>query len=301
LQSSPASRRQEEFGDLSRAAGAQFLPPTSCLLPPDSPITELPLVFFDLETTGLDLRSGHRVCEIALLRVRGTLIEDYLGATVRPGRRLDPQAAAVNGFSDEELAAAQPFAATAGRLTRLAHGAVLIAHNLPFDMAFLSAELARIGQLPPSNPTLDTLTLARRLLRRSSYSLAALATDLGLTKPTHRALADVSALRGLFTHLLSLMADLGVETLGDTLRLERGLLPGTPEPEAPPLIARALTEGRAMNIRYQSRGQPTPISRTIHPRYLTRETRGIYLRAFCELRQDMRAFAIDKIEDVELL
>ena len=105
----------------------------------------IPLVFFDLETTGLDLGDGHRVCEVAMLRMRGGLVEDYVGALTRPGRRLDPQAAAVNGFTDAELAAAQPFSAVAGRVIALCRGAVMIAHNLPFDMAFLSAELARIG------------------------------------------------------------------------------------------------------------------------------------------------------------
>ncbi|NNJ12994.1 WYL domain-containing protein [Chloroflexales bacterium ZM16-3] len=267
---------------------------------PDSRLTDIPLSFFDLETTGLDLREGHRVCEIALLRVRGGMVEDYLGTTVRPGRKLDPQAAAVNGFDDEELAAAAPFYAAAGRVAALARGAVLIAHNLPFDMAFLNAELAHIDQPSLIGPTLDTLTLARRLLRRQFYSLAALASDLKLTAPTHRALADVLSLRDLFTYLQAAMSERGIETLGDAMRLERGLLPGAPEPDAPPLIARALAEGRPLSIRYRSRSSPESITRTIRPIYLTSETNGTYLRAYCELRQDVRAFAINKIEEAEL-
>jgi DNA polymerase-3 subunit epsilon len=177
---------------------------------------------------------------------------------------------------------------------------VLIAHNLPFDMAFLGAELARVGCPTPSSPSLDTLALARRLLRRSSYSLAALASDLKLPAPTHRALADVLALRGLFFHLQAAMAELGVTTLGDAMRLERGLLPGMPELGAPPLIMRALVEGRTLSIHYRSRNSTEAITRTIRPLYLTRETSGIYLRAYCELRQDVRAFALDKIEAAEL-
>jgi DNA polymerase-3 subunit epsilon len=261
---------------------------------------DLPLAFFDLETTGLDLGDGHRVCEVAMLRVRGGLVEDYLGALTRPGRRLDPQAAAVNGFRDDQLAAAPPFHASAGRLIAMARGAVLIAHNLPFDMAFLNAELLRIGRAALNGPTLDTLALSRRLLRRPSYSLASLASDLRLPKPSHRALSDVLALRGLFAHLCAAMAEIGVTTLADAMRLERGLLPGMPEPDAPPLIARALAEGRALSIRYRSRSSPEAITRTIHPLYLTRETSGTYLRAYCDLRQDVRAFALDKIELVEL-
>jgi DNA polymerase-3 subunit epsilon len=262
---------------------------------------DIPLVFFDLETTGLDLSDGHRVCEVALLRVRGGLVEDYLGALVRPGRRLDPQAAAVNGFNDDELAVAPPFHAVAGRVVALASGAVMIAHNLPFDMAFLNAELAHIGRPALRSSALDTLALARRLLRRSSYSLAALASDLQLPPPAHRALSDVLALRGLFAYLQVAMAKLEVITLGDAMRLERGMLPGMPEPDAPPLIARALAEGRALAIRYRSRSSPEAITRTIRPLYLTRESGGIYLRAYCELRQNVRAFALDKIEAAELL
>jgi DNA polymerase-3 subunit epsilon len=96
------------------------------------------------------------------------------------------------------------------------------------------------------------------------------------------------------------MSERRIETLGDAMRLERGLLPGAPEPDAPPLIARALAEGRPLSIRYRSRSSPEPITRTIRPIYLTSETSGTYLRAYCELRQDVRAFAINKIEKAEL-
>ncbi|NTV64549.1 MAG: WYL domain-containing protein [Oscillochloris sp.] len=263
-------------------------------------LDDIPLVFFDLETTGLDLYEGHRICEVAMLRVRGHIVEDYLGGLVRPGRKLDPQAAAVNGLNDQKLASAQSFRALAGRVTSLARGAVLVAHNLPFDMTFLNAELTRIGQPPLQGPTLDTLALARRLLHQPSYSLASLASTLNLPLPTHRALADVLALRDLFTHLRATMAQIGVETLEAAMRLERGLLPGTPEPTAPALILRALSEGRALRIRYRSRNSPSAISRIIRPIYLTRETNGTYLRAYCELRRNIRTFAIDKIEAAEL-
>ncbi|EFO80454.1 DNA polymerase III, epsilon subunit [Oscillochloris trichoides DG-6] len=263
-------------------------------------LDDLPLVFFDLETTGLDLRAGHRVCELALLRVRGAAVEDYLGSALRPDRLLDPEAAAVNGFQDAELRGAPRFASVAGRVQRMAHGAVLIAHNLPFDMAFLNAELARIGQPPLASVTLDTLVLARRLLRRPSYSLAALAEHFGLPRPTHRALADVLALRGVFAQLQLAMAELGVTTLQDVLRLERGLAPGVAEPNAPAIIAQALAEGRALTIRYRSRSSPESLSRTVRPIYLTNESYGVCLRAYCELRQNIRTFVLDKIEAAEI-
>lgn len=266
-----------------------------------APLAELPLLFLDLETTGLELAAGHRVCEVGLLRERAGAEEGRLDSLVAPGRPLDPQAAAVNGLSDEELAAAPAFAALAPAIAALADGAVLVGHNLAFDLAFLGAELAAVGRPPLRGPALDTLPLARRLLRRPSYSLRALATELGLPAPSHRAMADTMALRGLFHHLRGLMAGLGVATLGDALRLERGVLPGAAEPEAPAPIALALAEGRALRIVYRSRSSPEPTARTIRPLYLTTERSGVYLRAYCELRQSVRAFALAKIEWVEVL
>lgn len=266
----------------------------------DTPLAELPLLFLDLETTGLDVAAGHRVAEVALLRVHGDVEQGRLDSLVNPGRPLDPGAAAVNGLRDEALALAPPFAALAPAVAALAGGAVPVGHNVRFDLAFLAAELRAAGEAPLAGPFLDTLALARRLLRRRSYSLAALAEDLGLPAPTHRAMADVEATRALFARLAAMMAGLGVTTLGAALRLERGLLPGAAEPEAPALIALALAEGRALRIVYRSRSTPEAISRVIRPIHLSVESSGLYVRAFCELRQDIRAFAIAKIESMEI-
>lgn len=264
-------------------------------------LDQLPLLFLDFETTGLELAAGHRICEVALLRERAGVEESRLNSLVAPGRLLDPEAAAVNGLNNAELAAAPTFAALADAVEQLANGAVLVAHNLPFDQAFLAVELNALGRAPLLNPALDTLALARRLLRRPSYSLAALSAEFGLPRPTHRAMDDVLALRGLFSRLRLLMNELEVRTLGDAMRLERGLLPGAPEPEVPPLIALALAENRPLRIVYRSRSSPSPTERVVRPIYLSREQNGVYLRAYCELRQDVRAFALDKIEAMELL
>lgn len=264
------------------------------------PLGELPIVFFDLETTGLDLGSGHRVAEAALLRVEGGTVVAQVDTLVNPGRPLDPSAAAVNGLDDERLLAAPPFAEVAPAIEAVLPGAVLVAHNLPFDLAFLDAELRRLGRPGLANPALDTLALARRLIRRPSHSLAALASALGLPTPTHRAMDDVITLRGLFGHLVTLMAELEARTLEDALRLERGLLPGVPAPTPPPLVAQAMAEGLLLHIHYRSRSSPEPSARAIKPLYLTRETNGVYLRAFCYLRNDVRTFALDKIVTMAL-
>jgi DNA polymerase-3 subunit epsilon len=268
---------------------------------PDTLLAALPLLFLDLETTGLERSAGHRVAEVALLRERAGVEEGRLDALVNPGRALDPEAAAVNGLNDSELALAPPFAAVAPAVTALAADTVLVGHNVGFDLGFLNAELLAVGHARLSGPSIDTLILAKRLLRRPSYSLGALAALFELPRPTHRAMADVLATRGLFHALLALLEPLGVRTLHDALRFERGLPPGTEEPEAPPLVAQALAEQRGLLIVYRSRSMPEPTARTIRPMYLTVERSGLFLKAFCELRQDVRSFAIAKIEMMTLL
>lgn len=269
-------------------------------LAPATPLAELALLFLDLETTGLNPGSGHRICEVALLRERLGVEEGRLDSLLAPGRPLDPRAAAVNGLRDEQLAAAPSFAAVAPVVADLAAGALPIGHNLPFDLAFLNLELAALDHAPLLGPSLDTLVLARRLLRCRSYSLTALCAELDLARPSHRAMADVLATRELFHYLRGLMAAQGVLTLADALRLERGLLPGDQEPEVPPLIALALAAGQTLRIVYRSRSSPEPTTRLVRPLYLSQERSGVCLRAFCELRQDVRTFAIAKIDHAEL-
>lgn len=264
------------------------------------PLSVLPLTFFDVETTGLAPGQGHRVCEIGLRRVRGSRVEIEYTTLIDPQRSLDPGAFAVNGISPEMLRGTPRFAQVANRIMAVMNNSVLIAHNAPFDMAFLAKELELLGQPLPLNPVLDTLVLAQRLLRCVSYSLSALARTLQLRTPTHRAMQDVDTLHQLFRHLQGKMAELHITTLEEVLRLQRGLLPGQPEPEPPPLIARALREGRLLRIVYHSRSTPGPTERVVRPIELLQEHKGIYMRAYCYLRQDVRVFALEKIETMEL-
>ncbi len=266
------------------------------------PFSALPLTFFDVETTGLMPAQGHRVCELALLRRRGTDVEVEFDTLINPHRTIDATAYAVNRISPEMLEHAPPFAAVADTVLDIIRGSVIIAHNAPFDKAFLIAELKLLNRPAPPNYFIDTLKLARLLLPKlHSYSLQSLASELHLPMPRHRAMQDVRALEALFAHLYTRLNTLGVTTLQDLLRCGRGLLPGQPEPVPPPLIDQALREGRLLRIIYRSRSTPDPTTRLIEPIELTQEYNRTYLRAYCFLRNDERSFAIDKIEDMQLV
>ncbi len=260
------------------------------------PLRDVPLLFFDVETTGLDIRAGHRICELAMLRCEAGRETGRINTLINPNRPLDPQAAEVNGIRPEDLATAPTFDQIAAEVVHLSRNAVRVAHNLPFDDAFLAMELAQARQAPLSGPGIDTLELARRIgIRRGALSLGALAGVFGLPAPTHRAMDDVLTLSALFNHLVDTMATYGVVSLGDALRFARGLLPGQPEPEAPPPLAEALSNGSAIRIIYTSHSNPQPTERRIRPIDLVIEQGELFVRAFCYLRNDLRKFAIAKI------
>lgn len=262
------------------------------------PLDHVPFVLLDIESTGLEAKRGDRICEIALLRLEDGEVTRRWQTLVDPGRPISAGAYAVNGIDDDALAGAPLFAEVADRLLDELDGAVIVAHNVPFDVEFLDTELQRLGQPRLPNIVLDTLTLARSFLSHHRYNLTALSRDLGFVPPSHRAMSDVIALQALFAHLLARLRMLGVVTLGDLVRAQRGLLPGEPEPEIPALIAAALRDGSRLRIAYRTKGAD-PVVREILPLDY-RAGQGVpRLVAYCYLRNGQRTFYLDRMDMIE--
>ncbi|HSG46952.1 MAG TPA: 3'-5' exonuclease, partial [Longimicrobiales bacterium] len=106
---------------------------------------ERPLVFFDLETTGLKVGED-RIVEMALIRVspQGDVMERV--RRFNPGIPIPPEATAVHGITDEDVADEASFAARARALAKLLEGCDLAGFNIRrFDLPMLEAEFARAG------------------------------------------------------------------------------------------------------------------------------------------------------------
>ncbi len=265
------------------------------------PLQDVPLVFLDFETTGLYPHGGDRICEIALQRVVGETVALSFSTLVDPERPLSIQSFNVNRISAEELACAPKFAEVAGVVRSALAGAVIVAHNAPFDLEFLHAELALAGLPQLIIPAIDTLMIARRLFpKRSSHSLSALSHALGAPTPSHRAMDDVLALRVVFADLAAQLANQGIATLGDILHYGRGFNLGEPEPALPPPIPDALRNGQLLRVVYRSRTLPDPTARVIRPIEIIKQRETLFLRAYCYLRQDLRVFLIDKLSQIEI-
>ena len=103
-----------------------------------------PLVFFDLETTGLDVKND-RIVELALIKVtpQGDVLERV--RRYNPGLPIPPEATAVHGITDDDVANEHPFCRTARNLNdELLAGCDLCGFNIRrFDLHVLIAEFKR--------------------------------------------------------------------------------------------------------------------------------------------------------------
>ncbi len=255
------------------------------------------LVYLDFETTGLNPFGGDRVCEVGLVRTRNGQVEAEFSSLVNPGRPISPGAAAVNGLTDRMVAGAPRFAELLPDLLDLLAGAAIVAHNAPFDLNFLAAELRRAGARYPGNPALDTLRLARRYYRFRSNSLPAVAGELGIqVDRPHRALSDAYTTKAVFERILFDLTGSPTAGPGVALRLQGGPVYPDPQPEVrlPPDLEEALQTRQPLLVRYVD-GRGTPTSRLIEPLDVYARGEVIYLVAFCHLRGEARTFRLDRI------
>src|SRR3954467_7771212 len=127
------------------------------------------------------------------------------------------------------VAAAPRIGSVLPAFLEFARGAVLVAHNAPFDIGFLKAACAENGIAWPSAASVDTAVLARRLLTRDEVPNCKLATLAPYfrtsTEPCHRALADARATVDVLHGLFERLGPLGITSLEELTGLTRQVDP----------------------------------------------------------------------------
>lgn len=164
---------------------------------------DLEYAVLDMETTGLDPRSGARIVEIAVVRVRGdgTLLREF-------STLVDPRAQVLgrefHGIGDGDTLGAPTVARLAPRLAELLSGAVVVSHNLDFELRFLGSELVPAG-LPTGQSGLCTLRALRSQIDLDRYSLPKASFRLSGDWPTgqHTALGDARACAKLLVEMIA--------------------------------------------------------------------------------------------------
>jgi DNA polymerase III subunit epsilon len=181
-------------------------------LPADVPLLAEEWVVVDVETTGGSPAAGHRVIEIAAVRVSQGVITERYSTLVNPLRRIPPMITSLTGIGDRMVVGAPSFDEIAAPLGEFLRGRIFVAHNAGFDWRFVCTEMERSTGRTLEGRKLCTLRLARRLLSHlPSRSLGALARHYGLDMETqHRALDDAVATAQLLLLFLPRLEEHGV-------------------------------------------------------------------------------------------
>ena len=169
----------------------------------------LPIVAFDTETTGLEPFGGDRVIEFAAVvlhqddegRIRDIEEHSFL---VNPMMSIPQTVTEITGIRDSDVADAPTFDVIADRVRDLLGRGIAVAHNFPFDLAFLTKELELAGLTwPEPIAEVDTVDLSIRCFPDArSHRLSDLSKRLDVVLvDAHRATNDAKACGQAFLEL----------------------------------------------------------------------------------------------------
>lgn len=186
-----------------------------------TPLSELCFVAFDSETTGLSTQTDDVVQLGAVRILNGRIVEgEVLDTYVDPGRPIPPASTAVHHVCDDDVQGAPDFATAGKTLHGFSRDAVLVAHNAPFDLAFLRRAAGQMG-VTWDHPVLDTVLLSAIVFGTTeSHTLDALCARLGISIPPelrHTALGDAQVTAEALVKLIPLLEGKGLRTLADAI------------------------------------------------------------------------------------
>lgn len=187
-------------------------------------------VVVDVETTGGTPTRGHRVTEVAAVRVEGGRIADTYSTLVNPERPIPGMITSLTGITNAMVMDQPRFAQVARDVSGALEGCVFVAHNAAFDWRFVSHEINLATGMTLSGRQLCTVRLSRRLLPQlPSRSLDGLAHWFGLEiESRHRALDDAVATAKVLIRLLDMLEEQGVEDWDGLQKLLRRRKPRAP-------------------------------------------------------------------------
>ena len=186
-----------------------------------TPLHEVTFCVLDFETTG-GRRNIDMITEIGAVKYRGGEELGTFQTLIDPGCSVPPEITVLTGITSAMVSRAPKMEHVLPTLLGFLEGAVLVGHNVGFDLAFLNAALGRSGREVWKGQKVDTLAISRRLIRNDvpNHKLSTLAKCLRLPhQPNHRALDDAHATADLLHHLLERASALGVLGLDDLQQL----------------------------------------------------------------------------------
>ena len=163
-------------------------------------------IVLDTETTGISVKEGHRIVEIACVELENLIpTGKKFHCCLNPERKVTEQAFKIHGFSDIFLSKQKKFSEIKDDFLDFIKEKKLIIHNAEFDLAHLNNELSLCDVEKISNEVVDTLVLARDKFPGSQVSLDALCKRFRIDnsqRTQHNALLDCHLLSKVYINLI---------------------------------------------------------------------------------------------------
>lgn len=160
-------------------------------------------VVFDFETTGLSSRDCE-VIEIGAVKVVDGVITEVFSSFVDPEIHIPERITEITSITDADVSGAPTMAKIIGDFYKFSYGAILVAHNAPFDKGFLD-KYAKANRFLFDNRVVDTLFIAKRTLVLGAYKLGSICNYFGVSlEGAHRAVNDCEATAKILIKLAEL-------------------------------------------------------------------------------------------------
>jgi len=163
-------------------------------------------VVLDTETTGLNVKDGHRIVEIGCIELDNLIpTKNNFHCYLNPERKVSEKAFQVHGYSDEFLSKQKKFNEIVEDFLSFIDGKRLIIHNAEFDLSHLNNELKIIGKNTLNNEIIDTMVIARDKFPGSQINLDSLCKRYRIDnskRVKHTALIDCELLSKVYVNLI---------------------------------------------------------------------------------------------------
>ncbi|WP_418491055.1 exonuclease domain-containing protein, partial [Faecalibacillus faecis] len=190
----------------------------------DMSIEDATYVSFDLETTGFSvIHDG--ITEFGAVKIKNGEVIDRLQSFIHPGKSIGTRVSQLTSITNEMVADAPSIKEFLPKILEFFEDSILVAHNAKFDIGFLNESLKRLGQEPIQNPVIDSLALARAIMKpMKSYRLGNVCRVYRVNyddEVAHRADYDAEVLGSVFTTMLHSIMQNGHYNLLDLNKLQK--------------------------------------------------------------------------------
>ncbi len=189
----------------------------------DVALRDLTFISFDLETTGLSVLDDD-ITEFGAVKIKNGQEIARLQSLIKPQKHISEKITQLTHITNDDVKNAPTIEEFLPKILDFFGDDVLVAHNATFDVGFINEILKRHHRKPLTNPWVDTLPLAWKILPNLKYfRLGTIARNYRIAydgDEAHRADYDAEVLASVFNMMLHDMMKDDIRSLIDINKIE---------------------------------------------------------------------------------